>query len=197
MKVTSHQGGKIKVLLTKEDLSQLGLSFSAIDCSDPDTRLLLKAVYKLAALNTGEICSRRLLIEAYPHPSGGGILYFTPLQERGKTKRLRLKSYKKEAPCFNYVFSEGDPLMKAIDTLYRNPESRDLPSEVYDVEGVFLLIVYPCSPLPVLQEIKEFSGDFFQGDRTVKNTREHGKALTGKNAIREIGEKISRGSLMN
>ena len=198
MKVIPDHGGKIKVMLTAEDMAELGLSLRTIDCRDPDTRLLLRAVYRLAAVRVDRASDTgRLLIEAYPHINGGGILYFTPLEENPKKKRLRIKCTPENRGSLNYVFPEGDGLLRAIDMLYRNPLSRNLLSEVYDVDGVFLLTVYYPPLLSVLHEIKEFSGDFFTGDHLQKHTREHGKALTGKNGIMEIGEKIIRGSLEN
>ena len=198
MKVIPDDSGKIKVMLTREDMAELGFSLNTIDCSDPETRLLLRAVYRLAAIKVQRAANEsRLLIEAYPHIDGGGILYFTPLKEKSTRKRLRLKKPPQKSGSLNYVFGEGGELLRAIDMLYRNPLSQNLPSEVYYIDGFFLLTVYAPPILSVLHEIKEFSGDFFTGDRMEKHTREHGKALTGKNAILEIGSKISQGSLMN
>ncbi len=198
MTVNPDKSGRIKIVLTTEDVKELGISLNKMDCSDPDTRLLLRAVFQLAAYRLGgDFRSKRLLIEAYPHINGGGILYFTPLTERSRSKRLKLKHSSADGGCFNYVFQHGDGLLKAIDILYESPDTRGLHSKVYNIENVFLLMVYGESCLPPLHEIKEFSHRFFTGEGLKKYTREHGKALTGERAIEEIGEKISRDSLKN
>lgn len=194
MNVIPDKDGKIKVLLTKDDISELGLSLDSLDCSNPDTRILLKTVYQLAAIKTDRVVSgNRLLIEAYPHINGGGILYFTPLLGKAPRKGLRLKRIPPKVKTLNYVFEDGDGLLKAICILYSNLSTRNLCSEAYDVDGVFLLSVYTSVFPSILHRIKEFSENFFIGDHLKKHTREHGKALTGRNAILEIGEKINRG----
>ena len=197
MTVIPEEGGKIKILLSAEDVSMLGLSFETINCANPDTRLLLRAIYKLASLNSEGIPpSPNLLIEAYPHKEGGGVLYFTPLKERSReVKRLKLKQTQPKSCCLNYLFAEGNHLLKAIDLLYQDPTTRELKSRVYTIDDCFLLTVFSPPALTVLYEIKEFSKSFFHGDAYKKYTREYGKVLTGINAIKEIGEKISRGSL--
>ncbi len=195
MTVVPEDSGRIKVVLTSADVKELGVSLQRIDCSDPDTRLLLRAVFKLAAYRLGKnLNHRRLLIEAYPNVSGGGILYFTPLEERTPTKRLRLKQNDSENGCFNYVFKEGDGLLEAINILYKSENTRSLPSRVYNIEDSFLLTVYGTDDIMTLHKVKEFSHHCFMGEAIKKYTREHGKALTGENAIEEIGSKISRGS---
>lgn len=195
MTVVPEDSGRIKVVLTSADVKELGVSLQRIDCSDPDTRLLLRAVFRLAAYRLGKnLNHRRLLIEAYPNVRGGGVLYFTPLEERKQTKRLRLKNPQGENGCFNYVFKEGDGLLKAIDILYKNKETRTLPSLVYNIENLFLLTVYGTVDIMALHEIKEFSHRCFMGEAFKKYTREHGEALTGEHAIEEIGSKISQDS---
>lgn len=186
------ESGRIKIVLTTDDTRELGISMAKIDCSDPDTRLLLRAVFQLAAYRLGKnFRSKRLLIEAYPHINGGGILYFTPLEERRKVGRLRFKHKPDESHRLNYIFKEGDGLLKAIDILYGNPESRHLRSQVWNIDDAFLLTVQGDFHIDTLHEIKEFSHTFFKGTEHIKHTREHGRALTGENAIEEIGEKIS------
>lgn len=198
MTALPDNSGKIKIVLTREDVKELGVSLQTIDCSDPDTRLLLRAVFQLAAYRLGKnFRSKRLLIEAYPYINGGGILYFTPLEERRPVKRLRLKGSAPSRNCFNYIFKEGDELLTAIDILYKNNDTRNLASCVYSLDDGFWLTVYSGKPYVPLQEIKEFTLNCLTGEGPKKYAREHGTALTGEKAIQEIGSKISRDSLKN
>lgn len=198
MTMVPDNSGKIKIVLTPEDMKELGVSLKTLDCSNPDTRLLLRAVFQLAAYRLGKnFRSKRLIIEAYPHLNGGGILYFTPLREKNSDKTLKLKQGNYPSDCFNYIFQDGEGLLGAIDTLYKNPKTKNLTSTVYSIDNIFLLTVYGDSSLSALYEAKEFSHRFFKGEQLKKYTREHGKALTGQQAILEIGEKISQDFLKN
>lgn len=195
MTVLSEENGRIKVILSSADVEDLGVSINRIDCSDPDTRGLLRAVFQLAAYKLGKSMQcPRLLIEAYPNLTGGGVLYFTPLEERKRAKRLRLKLPQEDCGCFNYIFKEGGELLESIGLLYKNKETRFLKSQVYNIDNLFLLTIYGEPSIMLLHKIKEFSHQCFMGETHKKYTREHGNALTGENAIEEIGSKISQGT---
>ncbi len=46
MTVVNENTGRIKVILSKEDMDQLGLDIKTLDCSEQETRMLLRALYK-------------------------------------------------------------------------------------------------------------------------------------------------------
>ena len=192
MTVAEDTLGRIKVIMNSDDLKELGLDYGELNCSNPETRLLLRAVFKLAACRIGkDYNTSQLLIEAYPHPHGGCVLYFTPLKNRPK-KRLRIKE--KATPIHKehcYFFADGDEFLRAVDILYANPFTRNLKSLAYSTETAFVLIIISACELPVMQEIKEFSQLFLQGEHIKRYTCEHGKLLAGENAIANIGQRIS------
>ncbi len=192
MTVVPDNMGRIKVILSSSDVENLGISIKEIDCSDPDTRLLLRAVFKMASYRIGKnLDSGRLLIEAYPSLDGGGVLYFTPLEKSTAKKRLRLKQVKAGTDnCYNYIFKEGEALLQAIKLLYANEDTLKLTSCLYSIEDKFVLTVEGNPQLTPLIRAKEFSDLFLMGRHINKYTREHGKALTGENAIMEIGSKL-------
>lgn len=192
MTVVSDGSGRIKVVLTYEDVAELGISVSELNCSDPDTRLMLRALFKTATEKIGCDCgSDRLLIEAYPHIGGGGVLYFTPLLPP-KSRKFRLKSSK----CGDYIyeFSDGAGLLDCISVLYGNESTRALESRVYYMENRFYLIVETDgTDSYALWQAKEFS-DGFKTDTIFKRlSQEQATILTGSNAIIEIGEKLPKG----
>ena len=194
MTVAEDTAGRIKVVLTENDLSEMGLNLETINCSDPETRLLLRAVFKMASLKIGkEFDSEQLLIEAYPHVLGGGILYFTPLKRIARRKRLRIKQVLK-APdtAISYVFCDGGDFLQAVELLYSHSRTRELPSQAFSIDNKFILVVNSPDNLSELQEAKEFSSLFLQGNHIKKYTCEHGTMLAGDNAIFKIGSKISQ-----
>ncbi len=193
MTVAEDTTGRIKVVLTKNDLCDMGLEFEKLDCSDPETRLLLRAVFKMAAIEIGKnFDTQRLLIEAYPHIHGGGILYFTPLKEQIRRKRLRLKQTAQlPDTTISYVFYDGGNFLRAVELLYSNIHTRALSSQAFSIDNKFVLTIDSPGGYSPIHEVKEFSDLFLQGENIKKYTCEHGTVLAGDNAIFIIGSKIS------
>ena len=185
MTVESSGFGRIKVTLTYEDGCQLGINFKSIDCKQAKTRLILRALFKAATQKLQlSLPTDRLLIEAYPHINGGGILYFSALATVPR-KRLRVK----KRPCFfAYDFKDGTNLLFAIERLYKNEPLKASESRIYDVNGIFRLVINSVQGLD--SDIKEFCDNVTPYERVKKYTCEHGKVLTGDHAIIEIGSKL-------
>lgn len=186
MTVVPVGSGKIKIILNGRDVQMLGITVSSLDCSDPDTRQMLRALFKAAIKSAGlPELSDRLLIEAYPHKDGGGVLYFTQLQPSKNEKRLHMKPPK--TPAYIYEFSDGGDLLNAVSRLYFS-DLKNAGSRVYDADGKFLLILYePQKNDPVLYEVMEFCNHFYKDPLHGRLINEHGTALTGEHAILEIG----------
>ena len=185
MTVESGGFGRIKVTLTYEDGHALGLGFNTIDCKRPQTRLILRALFRAAAEKLHQdLPENRLLIEAYPHINGGGVLYFTALATPSR-KRLRVK--RKPSVCA-YDFNDGTNLLLAIERLYKSEILKTSKSYIYDVDGVFRLVINNEHNLDC--DIKEFCDSIAPYERVKKYTCEHGRMLTGDNAIIEIGSKL-------
>lgn len=181
MTVVPDGTGRIKVVLSTDDVSELGIDFNTIDCNKKETRFLLRALFKAASERAGiKESSQRLLIEAYPHIGGGGILYFTPLAKSEK----KYTPPKKKGVIAVFTFFDADSMLNAIECLY-SLDYEDLKSTVYETDGMFSLIIYECE-MPC-EIIREFCKDIQFGERAKKITCEYGKPLTGDFAIKEIG----------
>lgn len=187
MTVLPESSGRIKVVLSIEDALELGISLKEMDCSNPETRLLLRALFKTAIEKIGiNSSSDRLLIEAYPHISGGGVLYFTPLQE--KTEHIKIRTGDK---CYCFEFSDSTSLLDVIKTLYENVDYSQTNSALYELEDKFYLIFDSVSYIsPINLIAKEYCDKAYKDKGMQKYIAEHGKALCDKNAIYEIGKAI-------
>lgn len=176
--------GRIKVELNENDIEELQIDIDKIDCSEYATRLLLRAIFKAATEKIGlTLSSKRLLIEAYPNLHGGGILYFTPLKSE-ETKKLH--AIKKEQFCI-LDFFDGTALLNAIETLKPCDCLLTEKSSIYDIDGVFRLILnYGNDSREYIERAKEFADEVYFDKATKKYTCEHGKMLTGEYAINEI-----------
>lgn len=180
MKVELCNLGRVKVTLGGNDLQKLGLEMSALQNPSFKNKIILLALFKAATvkLKLPEPHSK-ILIEAYPHLNGGGVFYFTPLKPERKISEV------KSCPVFAFDFSDGTNLLAAIERLFYNPNTRRVYSKIYDVNGTFRLIL-AANP----SFVYEFCDHFYRYNEVKKYTCEHGHALTGDNAIYEIGEKL-------
>ena len=182
MKVELCNFGRIKITLSESDLIGLKLTVNTLTQPTYMAKLTLLALYKVAADKLKlDTASTDILIEAYPHLSGG-VFYFTPLKT-AKKKFLAVKS----SPLYAYDFFDGNDLFLAIETLYNNPGTRKTYSKIYDIDGVFRLVTEfePYKICEFCDQIRPFCD-------IKKHTCEHGRALTGDNAIYEIGEKLTK-----
>ena len=184
MTVVQDYRGRIKVELNNNDIEELQIDIDKIDCSNYSTRLLLRAIFKAATERIGlDLSSKRLLIEAYPNLHGGGILYFTPLKS-DEVKRLH--AVKKEQFCI-LDFSDGTALLNAIETLRPCTSLLNEKSSIYDIDGIFRLIInYDNDSREYIERAKEFSDEVYCDKAIKKYTCEHGKMLAGEYAINEI-----------
>jgi len=161
MNVLPDGGERIKVVLTSRDMAALGISANDIDCSNPETRLVLRALFKAASEQIGiNPDSKRLLIEAYPNLGGGGILYFTPL-EGGKRENRRAKlKLKKEN--YIYEFSDSTPLLDSIEILFSKEAFRFIKSSIFYKNGIFYLLIYEKKESPQLEFLREFCDNYYK-----------------------------------
>ena len=189
MTVIPEGTGKIKIILSSQDVKMLGITVSSLDCSNPDTRRMLRTLFKSAAKSIGlPDTSDRLLIEAYPHKDGGGVLYFTQLAPLKNEKRLHMKLQKSQA--YIYEFSDGGELLNAVSRLYSGGLEK-VNSQIFEVEGKFLLLLYPTKKDDlVLYEVMEFCDNFYKNSSQLRFISEHGTALTGNHAVAQVGRAL-------
>lgn len=180
MKVELCNLGRVKVTLGGNDLQKLGLEISDLQNPSFKNKIILLALFKAAMvkLELPEPHSK-ILIEAYPHLNGGGVFYFTPLKPERKVFEV------KSCPHFAFDFNDGTNLLTTVERLFNNPNTRKIYSKIYDVNGIFRLVLAANPSI-----VYEFCDNHYRYNEVKKYTCEHGSALTGDNAIYEIGEKL-------
>lgn len=181
MKVELSNLGRVKVTLNRNDLQRLGLKIDALHQPTISNKIILLALFKAASIRLNQSTdASKILIEAYPHINNGGVFYFTPLKA-DKKKFLGIKA----CPLYAFDFYDGTNLLCAIEQLYINESNRKIFCRIYDINGTFRLVL-AASP----HEVCEFCDCYFPFSEVKKYTCEHGRVLTGDNAINEIGLKL-------
>ena len=78
MKYEICRPGRLKVIITPNEMNNLSLSFDCLDYSKTETRSLILKLLNEARDQTGfEISESCMFVEAIPSADGGCVLYFT------------------------------------------------------------------------------------------------------------------------
>lgn len=179
MRVSGEQNGRIKVILSADDIKHLGLDMQRLNCDEADTRYLLQAVFRLAAQKAG-ICTRahKLFIEAYPF-CGGGIFYFTAL-----STDLKARPRKKAFQCFVYDFYDAEDLIAAAELLSRC--NAVFKSDIYSFKAKYRLVAYCSGSSRELYAAKELCDEFTKSEAAAKYAEEYGKPIAKGNAVKKL-----------
>lgn len=170
MYIHREHSGSLKVELTAQELQQFHLTYEQLNYEDKRTKAMLKNILDGAAQITGfENGSGKLLIEVFPAPQNGCTVYFTRLA--GAAKRYRQKMPK------IYTFESCEALMSAIETL--PAPSGNTPSELYELEGRYILILHETAKTRLLEYATASNGTRFN----LAYIREHGRLLASPHAV--------------
>ena len=124
-RISSHT---LSIYLNAADLSELDITYEALDVLCPHTRLVIRQLLETALAQTGfDPDGGKLLIEAYPVEEDGCLLLFT-LSHAKQEDRVRSVE-----PTL-FLFSAFDPLRQACHHL--DPK---LPSALYWQNGKYIL----------------------------------------------------------
>ena len=116
MKFERVSSNRIKITVTNEDMSMLGISFESFIVDSPERSELFRSLLKRAEFETGlAIDNSRVMIEASPGKLDGIEMFFTKLDSNlqlSQKPKLRAKP-KKEAPnTLIYAFDGTEPLLE-------------------------------------------------------------------------------------
>lgn len=183
MKIEQKESGRVKITLNTEDMKRYDITFAELDYSRIDTKRIVWELLSKARNETGfEFCGGNLLVEAFPEPDGGCVLYFSSVAGNSRNGRLRL--------CrglfgpYIFKFEDCGDMMNACFELKKSTGKHILKSELYENEGKYYLAVYAASKLdPFVQGIVSEYGYSCGEGRMITAVAEHGKILASPNAI--------------
>ncbi len=168
MQIQMESTDALRVELTARELARFGLTYERLDYADRRTREMLRTLLRGAARVTG-FARRpgRLMIEVFPAPGRGCLIYFTqPAPGEGAE------------PPGVYAFASSEALLAAVATL--PPDAP--PSELYERDGQYYLVL-AARPGGALLEY----GSALPADPArLAALREHGRLLAAPNAVNAL-----------
>lgn len=136
MKIENLSENSFYILLTGEDMKELGISFEELDYSNIETRRVIWTLLEEARNTLGrDIDPRdRMLIEVSKEFSGCKIEFTFGKSE--KTGRLKIK---KECPLLSAHFKNSDSLLEFSEKLV----SDSLEAEIYSYLDGYAAVLFP------------------------------------------------------
>lgn len=190
MKMELLENGCLKIVLTNEELREMGLTFESLDYRNTETQRAIQQLLLTARQETGFRHNGDLTVEAIPLEDGC-LLLLTPSLSR---RRVRMK---KAVGPYIYRIPDVDGLFRLAENWSRlqahrlpDPENSCVAaagSSLYRLGDGFGLVLYPAMPLPreISALLQEFAQPAGEGDASAAFTAEHGQPLV-------IGDALSR-----
>ncbi len=170
MRIEKEPSGSLKVELTSGELHQFHLTYNQLDYKEKRTRELLKHLVQHAGAMTGFSPLGKLMIEVFPAPGSGCVIYFTSLAEKNKR-------YRKNPPRA-YRFANCGDLYAGVEALGKAVGKSDL----YRMDEEYVLVLHS----PQADWLKEFAQPFPLCSQTLAHLREHGRLLAASNAVERL-----------
>jgi len=182
--------GKLKITLTGYDMEQLKLTYEQIDYDDPHTRGVLWELVKTSGNQEQFNRCGRLLIEVFPAPHSGCMIYFTALKRyAAKPAPLKPESSKPEGKyIYSYSFIGFEELQSAVSAAAVSEEIKTPDSRLYYHSGQYHLVFSAEPPYAVHRMLCEFSAAH---DNTLESgliLAEHGQLAIKRGAIEVLRE---------
>jgi negative regulator of genetic competence, sporulation and motility len=178
MKIESVNENCFYILLSDEDMTDLGISFEELDYSNIETRRVIWTLLEEARNTLGrDIDPReRMLIEVSKNMRGCKIEF--TLGKNGDFGKLKIK---KESPFLNAFFKDFSVLCSFFENC--RPEKMLNESEIYKYKGGYALILVPKTGFKT--KLRLFVGEYavLLPDTPVFSSqlKEHGELILRNN----------------
>lgn len=187
LKIEAPQENKIVVVLTREDMSELDITYEEMDYGNIETRRVIWTLLDRAreTLRRDIDPSGKMLIETVPTEDGGCVLYFTVLPQEAALNGRGAVRIHKERTGFTYAFASLDALLECAAHLRG---IRPLPkSSLYLLDGTYCLRVQAeHAPRRIRQMLSEYGVPCADGVMPAAFLREHAKLLARDDAIEKL-----------
>lgn len=180
MEINRLREDKLQILLTTQDMAQLGITYEALDYINPHTRRVINQLLEAALAQTGFLPDgRRLLIQVFPWDDAGGCQFYFTLLPRQEAEA--------PAACQPQVFSfeNSEHLIDSCCRLYRQCSHRVLQSSLYYMNNKYYLVLFLLDDSQGAAEhlAAEYGQKAGRGSLSLAVLQEHGRSLLSSNAV--------------
>ena len=132
-----------------------------------------------------------MLIEVFPSPGCGCIIYFTCLDKKGTEKNSKLRLKRNKVKPYIYDFDSSTDLLDALKAVAKKYSQSEMPAEssLYLIDGKYKLILYPNGEYAkdVIFILGEYGRKTDGSAAAAAYLSEHGKVLAESSAVERIG----------
>ncbi len=197
MKMELLENGCLKIVLSNDELEEMGLTFERLDYRNMETQRTIQRLLQIARQETGFHHSGDLTVEAIPLEDGC-LLLLTPTFAR---RRVRMK---KAVGPYIYRVEDIDGLFRLAEN-WKRMDARlqaagpsdwtTAGSSLYHMEDAYGLVLYPATPLTREANalLREFAQPAGEGDAAAAYTAEHGIPLAIGDALPRLWKAIQSG----
>lgn len=185
----------LKIVLNRHDMRRLNITFDQLDYENQETRSILKELLSDAGRLTGfsSKCAQ-MLIEAFPGPDGGCLLYFTKLPASRQTlsshSGLKIKKEPAASPAPQHIFEFSccSDMLAGTDflerqKLYKSP----VHSSLYVRGDAYRLVLgWEVSREEAESCLCEFGKYVGQGPHAAAVTAEHWRLIRGSDVLEKL-----------
>ena len=167
-----------------------GLTYEQIDYQNQKTKDMLKDILYGAKQLTGFSSNGcKLLIEVFPAPMGGCIVYFSnTINTAQNLKRLKIK-HKSFSPQV-YKFENSDDLLAAMNAVH-DIRDEHLQSELYLHEKKYYLVIWANDIQPISGILNEYSSVESSPLIISAMLSEHAELLAAPDALSRISKTMN------
>ena len=192
LNILLEETGRLKVTLNQEDLKRWDLTYDQLDYQNDKTRRVLWNLLKNAGSITGfEPNMGKLLIEVFPAPKEGCVIYFTQLDDTRSDAPSRVRLKRPRMKPVVYCFDDSDAMLCAMEQLFSYSAQIE-ESYVYELAGSYRLIalVDDLRGDWIHEVLSEFGQPSCTNRTAQAYIREHGRLLCGPHAVESIGHSM-------
>lgn len=176
---------KLKVTLTKQDMSAFGITFSELDYQDLKTKQVISYLLAKAKQETGFNANEaKVFIEVYPEGDGCCICFSTIASLFSLNTKVKTEINEP----FVFLFATLEDVIKASIQLFTLYCHRIYKSSLYKLNDSYRLIIYPLDQSDRLSVdfLNEFGQLIGSGSILTAFIQEHAHVIIENNAIDQI-----------
>ncbi|MBQ8508746.1 MAG: adaptor protein MecA [Clostridia bacterium] len=185
--------GKLKLMLTKDDLDHYELDCDCIDCDNPSTRRALRSMLDDARRLSGfDAASDKIFVQLYPSKDGGAEIYITKLNTPAADLMEPVDDNRKVTVSDVWGFAQMDDLLHACAHIERRGFDGD-SSAWSDGRRCYLLLEEKLTYRACLdrggREAWSFLGDYgrnLAGGTALSYIREHCRCFCDAHAVQTL-----------